>query len=130
MSEIGEDRRSSAFAVLASEAKEGGVFNEACRAEGVEVRFVATVEALVIEVARQRPAVVLVDVTDFELDGLAAMESLKGTPGTRDIPVVAFGDSLRADLLQDAQEAGADLVLPRGAFHKQLGSILKRWKRG
>lgn len=109
--------------ILASEAKEGVVVGEACRAKGVEVRFVATVEALMVEVARKRPAEVLVDVTDFALDGLAAVEALKRDPATRGIPVVAFGDSLRADLLQDAREAGAERVLPRAAFHKQLEAI-------
>jgi CheY-like chemotaxis protein len=73
---------------------------------------------------------VIVDVTDFELEGITVLEMVRSAPAGGKIAIVAFGHSLRADLLQDAQEAGADLVLPTAAFLKQLDGVLKRYGRG
>ena len=123
MGDSGGHRSSSAVAVLASE-DELGIIRGACDGLGLEVRVLKGPEEGIGD-ARM----VLVDVTGFERDGLGLLERIKGDPATRGIPVGAFGNSLRADLLQDAVEAGADLVLPRAAFHKQLDGILRRWTR-
>ena len=65
----------------------------------------------------------------FSDDTCELIQKLKRNSATRAIPLVAFGDSLRADLLQDARQAGADLVLAKSAFRDQFPSLLKRFDK-
>lgn len=75
----------------------------------------------------ETPAVIFVDVGVMTLDAPALIEKLKQNPSTRSIPIVAFGNSLRADLLQDAKEMGADLILPKSAFQQQLPEMISHY---
>lgn len=75
------------------------------------------------------PRLFLVDLGAWDMDAVGFIQKLKENPSTRMIPLVAFGNSLRADLLQDAQEAGADLVLPKSAFRDQLPGILRHFAK-
>ncbi len=118
-----------AVAVFAAEAGNGELRSVAIQ-EGIEARYFSGHEEWMASVRKGECYMVLVDVTTFGLDGTAVVERLKGDSRTRKIPVVAFGDSLRADLLQDALEAGADLVLPRSALRKQWKGILRRFRAG
>ena len=65
----------------------------------------------------EKPRLLLVDL-GWEMDAGGFIEKMKLNPATKTIPLVAFGNSLRSDLLQDAQEAGADLVLSKSAFRR------------
>jgi PleD family two-component response regulator len=75
------------------------------------------------------PSVVFLETGFSSLDAGEIIQKLKSNPATRRIPIVAFGDSLRADLLQDAKEAGADLVLPRAAFREQWPQLLRHYDK-
>lgn len=60
---------------------------------------------------------------------LAAIRRLRTPPANereRGVRVVAFGPHLHKDALQAARDAGADEVLPRGAFDHALPDILTR----
>lgn len=94
---------------------------------GVRIRRFSDPENLIRAARTGELGLVAVDATTFGWEGVPVVERLKRDPGTRGIPLVAFGDSLRADLLQDAIESGADLVLPRAAFRKQWPGILSRF---
>lgn len=66
---------------------------------------------------------VLVDLDLGEL----AIEMIRTVKAhTPTIPVLAFGPHVAVDLLKAADEAGADQVLPRGAFTAQLPQLLVR----
>ncbi len=75
------------------------------------------------------PTVVFLETGFSSLDAGEIIQKLKNNPSTRRIPIVAFGDSLRADLLQDAKEAGADLVLARAAFREQWPQLLRHYDK-
>ncbi len=75
------------------------------------------------------PELMLVDLAIAPLDAPSVIERLKHNPATAKIPLVAFGNSLRADLLQDAKEAGADQALPRAAFNQQLLELIRHYSK-
>jgi hypothetical protein len=50
-------------------------------------------------------------------------------PGRR-VYVLAFGPHVEKELFEQAREAGADEVLPRGAFGRSLPDILSRLSAG
>jgi CheY-like chemotaxis protein len=84
-------------------------------------------ETLLAALQEDHPEVLFVDMGIATLDGPSLIEKLKQNPSTRSIPIVAFGNSLRADLLQDAKEMGADLVLPKSAFQQQLPEMISHY---
>lgn len=97
----------------------------AARAAGVEAVTVERAERLLEEVAHRRPRVVLVDLEARGVDAPALVRRLKADPATARVPVVAFGPHTNAEALRAARRAGADRVLARSAFVRELASILQ-----
>lgn len=104
------------------------MIEEAARKADVEVLVLPGEEPFLAALQEAVPDAVFVDVGAFGLDGFEVVQKLKRNPATRVLPVVVFGNTLRADLMQDAREAGADLVLPKAAFREQLPDLLRRFK--
>jgi CheY-like chemotaxis protein len=86
-------------------------------------------ETLLAALSEETPGVIFMDVSHSVVDAASLIEKLKRNPATAKIPLVAFGNSLRADLLQDAKEAGADLALPRSAFNQQLPELIRHYAK-
>ena len=86
-------------------------------------------ETLIAALQEETPSVLFIDIGLSSLDGPSLIQKLKQNPSTRTLPIVAFGNSLRADLLQDAKEMGADLVLPKSAFREQLPEIIRHYDK-
>ena len=82
-------------------------------------------EALEIA-ARERPAVVLLDVDMPRLDGIETCRRLRADPATRDATIViltaAHGDSVEAD----AERAGTDLFLTKPFSPLELLRLVDR----
>lgn len=93
-------------------------------AVGVEAVTVTRAEKLVEETRRLRPRVVLIDIDARGVDVPALIARLKSDPETASVPVVAFGSHVNADALRAAREAGADRVLARSAFVRDLPTLL------
>jgi CheY-like chemotaxis protein len=85
-------------------------------ASGGNCLALADEETLWAALQEGTPGAIFMEIGVLNLDGAELIQKLKQNPATQKIPIVAFGNSLRADLLQDAREAGADLVLPKAAF--------------
>lgn len=75
------------------------------------------------------PGAIFLEIGGSIPDGAELIQKLKRNSATRRIPIVAFGNSLRVDLLQDAKEAGADLVLAKAAFREQLPGLMRHYDR-
>lgn len=66
-------------------------------------------------------------IVDLHLDTADAVEfihAVKSDPSSP--PVVAFASHVQKDLIQAAKQAGADTVLPRSKFTRELAQILRR----
>ncbi len=57
--------------------------------------------------------------------GLQLIHALRETPPANPVTIVAFGPHVAVELLDQARRAGADRVLARGAFDRQLPDILR-----
>ena len=103
---------------------------EECAAQEDERCLVLKEEAAVEKaLTRETPKVLLLDVGSSTVDIPSFIEKLKQNPNTRTIPLVVFGNSIRADLMQDARELGADQVLPKAAFKQQLPEMIRRYQK-
>jgi CheY-like chemotaxis protein len=74
----------------------------------------------------EQPALIVIDLDARWLDAPSVIALLKANAGTCGIPVVAFASHVRVDVLAAARAAGADRVLPRSAFVRQLPELLGR----
>jgi len=86
-------------------------------------------EPLQAALQEETPDVLFLDANLSTLDGSSLIRRLKQNPSTRAIPIIVYGNSLRADLLQDAQESGADVVLPKSAFKQQLAGLIRHYSK-
>lgn len=97
----------------------------AAAAVGVRVQTVGTPAALRKAVADARPRLVLVDLDARVGDAPAAIAEVKGEAGEGAVRIVAFGSHLERDALLAARSAGADRVMARSAFVRELPAILQ-----
>jgi predicted metal-dependent hydrolase len=82
---------------------------------------------LVRHLAETRPALLLFDLTSQSIPWERWIQVLKTSAATRRVPIVAFGPHVEHGMLDRAKEAGADLVLTRGAMQATLADVLREW---
>ncbi len=89
---------------------------------GIGARPVRSLEMLEARLADSPVHALVVDLEALDV-GLALIHRLRGsraTPTERGIKVLAFGPHVEVEAFEQAREAGADKVLPRGAFSARL----------
>ncbi len=99
--------------------------NEAARRAGLHVDFVKS-EKDAVEKAKEKPALIIVDLNGGAVHPLKLIGKLKGSAETKTISLLGFVSHLDAELKRQAQEAGCDMVMARSAFSQNLPVILKR----
>ena len=67
---------------------------------------------------------------DAALDILGRLRGPEATDAERAIRILAFAPHVKTDLMAQAKAAGADRVLPRGAFDGNLGRLLAELATG
>ena len=115
--------------VLVEDVFFGKMIEECARREG-ETCWIVSEETVLEEIlSRETPKVLLLDVGSSLVDVPSFIEKLKLNPFTRTLPLIVFGNSIRADLMQDARELGADQVLPKASFKQQLPELIRRYQK-
>jgi CheY-like chemotaxis protein len=92
---------------------------------GVELRIFGTPDALLGEIEKQSPRLIVVDL-NARSEPIAAIERLPAS--AREIPLVAFLSHVQTDLAARARAAGCGDVMPRSVFTRDLATILSRAK--
>lgn len=92
----------------------------AAQAAGTVIDMVTTPAALHSRVRRATPRRVLIDLDARGWDPVALIRELKQDTETRGIEIVAWVSHVREDAIAAARDAGADRVLARSAFTRQL----------
>jgi predicted metal-dependent hydrolase len=82
---------------------------------------------LVRRLAETRPALLLFDLTSRSIPWERWIQVIKTSAATRRLPIVAFGPHVENLTLDRAKQAGADLVLTRGALQATLADVLREW---
>jgi hypothetical protein len=86
----------------------------------VNVRF-SDVAGLNAAASAAGTAAVLVELND---GALAAVEKIRGSADTRELPVIGFLSHVDRDLAKRAEAAGVTRVLPRSQFSENLPDLL------
>ncbi len=98
---------------------------EAARRANMEVEFVKTEKDL-LEKAKSKPALILLDLNFSAVQPLKAVAKLKGTAELKSISLIGYLPPAQGELKQRAHEAGCNMVLARAALSQNLPQILKR----
>lgn len=98
-------------------------------AGGYEPLEARTAEEGLATAKKQKPALILMDISLPGMDGLTAATALKGNPDTAHIPVVALTAHALMDDEEKAIKAGCDAFLAKpvasGLLYRTLGKFLK-----
>lgn len=97
----------------------------AASSAGVSALIIPRAADLASAVRSKGPGLVLVDLDARTGDPIAAIAELKADPETARVRIVAFGSHVDSESLQAARAAGADRVLARSAFVRQLPDLLE-----
>lgn len=97
----------------------------AAQALGVEAEVVQSAEAAMQRARAARPRVVLIDLEARRGAGVDLLRRLREDPDTAGLTVVAFASHQNTGAIAAAREAGADRVLARSAFVRELPGLLR-----
>src|ERR1700736_4336029 len=97
--------------------------NDAAKRAGLEVEILKS-EKDVLEKAKEKPLLVIMDLNCACIEPIRLISNLKSSPETKSISIIAFLSHLQGELKQQAQEAGANMVMARSAFSQNLQQIL------
>ena len=88
------------------------------------VTFVKSLDKL-IEQSKALPIkMIILDLNNLRFDPLKAIEELKASPDSKEIPIVGFLSHVQVELRRKAQEMGCDFTMPRSQFNSNLADIL------
>ena len=76
---------------------------------------------------RERPDIILMDISMPVMDGLTATRHLKGDPDLRTIPVVALTAHAMPTDEQMAREAGCDGYVSKPVMPRDVRAEVERW---
>ncbi len=100
---------------------------ETARLLGVVLHCVRTPEEVKQQLDQNPPPnLVIVDLNGRQNQPLELIAGLRRRPDYKRTTLVGFLSHLQAELKQQAQAAGCDLVMPRSAFSQNLASLLRR----
>lgn len=103
----------------------GVKIDAAARQAALQVEYAKTPEAA-LNAAREKPALVILDLNHAKLDPISLIETLKKDEESYKVPVLGFISHVDAERKQAANDAGCDTVVARSAFSVNLPQILKR----
>lgn len=98
---------------------------DAAKRAGMALEFVKD-SAEVLDKAKSKPALIILDLNFEAVEPLSLIASLKGSADTKGISLIGYLSHIQGELKQQAQEAGCDMVLARSAFSQNMPVIFKR----
>lgn len=100
--------------------------NETAKRTGLQVEFVKTEKEL-LEKAKEKPVLIVIDLNLRAFPPVRAITKLKSNAELKPLSVLGYVSHLQADLKQQAQAAGANMVLARSAFSQNMPQLFKRY---
>jgi CheY-like chemotaxis protein len=96
----------------------------AAAAVGGPVQLARSAPELLRYARELAPRLVIVDLDARGSDPIELIRNVRNDPDTKAVSVLAYGSHVNEEKLAQARAAGADRVMPRGMFARQLSAIL------
>lgn len=124
------DRGPTAAIALVADLLFASRVRGAADAVGARVRTVRSAAELLEAAGTDAPRLIILDLDARGVDVPALVAQLKSDPALAGIHVVVFGAHVEGAALRAAREAGADRVLARSAFVRELPELLREARGG
>ena len=98
---------------------------DAAKRSGLALEFVKDAKE-VMERAQHKPSLIIFDLNFDAAQPLKLISKLKSKPETKGISLIGYLSHIQAELKQQAQEAGCDMVIARSALSQNMLQIFKR----
>jgi PleD family two-component response regulator len=99
---------------------------DAAKRAGLEVEFVKSERDVIDKATEEKPLLVILDLNFEAVQPLQLISKIKSDGEMKQISVIGYLSHVQGELKQQAQEAGANIVMARSAFSQNLQQILKR----
>jgi PleD family two-component response regulator len=100
--------------------------SDAAKRAGLEVEFVKSERDVLEKAAAEKPLLIILDLNFSAVQPLKLISKVKSNGDMKQISVIGYLSHVQGELKQQAQEAGANIVMARSAFSQNLQQILKR----
>jgi PleD family two-component response regulator len=100
--------------------------SDAAKRAGLEVEFVKSERDVIDKASEENPLLIILDLNFTAVQPLKLISKLKSNSEMKQISVIGYLSHVQGELKQQAQEAGANIVMARSAFSQNLPQILKR----
>ncbi|MGE5443745.1 MAG: response regulator [Ignavibacteriales bacterium] len=102
---------------------------EAAKPLGLNIEFIKNTDGLIEKLESEKPSLLIFDLNSKACNPTEIIKNLKSSPALKCIPVLGYLSHVQAELKEEADKAGCDLVLPRSKFSKDLKEILMRYSK-
>lgn len=102
------------------------LIQDALSAANIDVVPVFHARDLLAVVDKVQPALIVVDLALPEIDGVSAIETLRTTPETAEIPIVVATALAHTDARRRAEEAGCDVFMVKPFRIPELIHVIDR----
>jgi PleD family two-component response regulator len=100
--------------------------SDAAKRAGLDVEFVKSEHDAIEKAAQEKPLLIILDLNFNAVEPLKLISRVKSDGEMKQISVIGYLSHVQGELKQQAQEAGANIVMARSAFSQNLQQILKR----
>jgi PleD family two-component response regulator len=100
--------------------------SDAAKRAGLEVEFVKSERDVIEKATEEKPLLIILDLNFNAVQPLQLISRMKSDGEMKQISVIGYLSHVQGELKQQAQEAGANIVMARSAFSQNLQQILKR----
>jgi|SRR5579871_134930 len=100
--------------------------SDAAKRVGLDAEFLKTEQDVLEKAKLDKPLLIILDLNANSVQALKLIQKIKGNGELKQISLIGFLSHVQGELKQQAQEAGANIVMARSAFSQNLQQILKR----
>jgi PleD family two-component response regulator len=100
--------------------------SDAAKRAGLDVEFVKSERDVIDKATHEKPLLVILDLNFSAVEPLKLISKLKSDGEMKQISVIGYLSHVQGELKQQAQDAGANMVMARSAFSQNLPQILRR----
>ena len=100
--------------------------SDAAKRANLQADFVKSEHDVLERAVSEKPLLIILDLNFGAIQPLKLIAKLKTGAETKQISIIGYLSHVQGELKQQAQEAGANIVMARSAFSQNLQQILKR----
>jgi PleD family two-component response regulator len=100
--------------------------SDAAKRAGLEVEFLKSERDVIEKATHEKPLLIILDLNFNAVQPLKLISQVKSNGDMKQISVIGYLSHVQGELKQQAQDAGANMVMARSAFSQNLQQILKR----